>query len=228
MENQFTRTEALIGTTGISRIKNSMVTVCGIGGVGSYAAEALARAGVGQIVLVDYDFIAESNINRQIHATHKTIGLYKVEVMKERLRDINPGCIVYAKTDFITDSNIAEILKPKPDYIIDAVDNVTAKIALVVYAKAHNIQIISSMGAANRLCPMFELTDIYKTSTCPLAKVMRRELKKRGINSLLCCCSKEQPRKISDNPKTLGSVSFVPPAAGLVIAGHVVRALAGV
>ena len=224
----FARTEILLGAEAMRRLREASVMVCGIGGVGSYAAEALARAGIGRIVLVDRDFIDETNINRQIHATYATIGLPKAAAMRERILSINPNCAVVAKQIKIDDSNAAVIIDGAGtlDYIIDAVDDVAAKVALATEAARSNVPIISSMGAANRIFPdMFEIADIYQTSVCPLARVMRRELKKRGVPSLTCVYSKEPPRKTGG---ILGSVSFVPPAAGLLLAGHVVRAAVGV
>jgi len=222
----FARTAALIGDANLLRLKNSSVTVCGIGGVGSFAAEAFARAGVGRITLVDHDTVAESNINRQIHANYDTVGTPKVAAMRERIARINPDCITVTTQKFINEENIFEIINADAscDYIVDAVDTVTAKIAIVTRATDLKIPVVSSMGAANRLRPeMFAITDIYKTGACPLAKVMRKELKKRGVPSLTCCCSAETPVKLKNN--ILGSVSFVPPAAGLIIAGHVIREL---
>ena len=225
----FARTEILLGAEAMRRLRETSVMVCGIGGVGSYAAEALARAGIGRIIIIDRDVVEESNINRQVHATYATVGLPKTAAMRERILDINPECIVEAKQMIIDGSNAAALIGSagKLDYIIDAVDDVAAKVALVTEAVRLKIPIISSMGAANRVFPdMFEITDIYQTSVCPLAKAMRRELKKTGVPSLTCVYSKEPPRKTGGG--ALGSVSFVPPAAGLLLAGHVIRAAAGV
>ena len=230
MDDFYSRTGILTGENGIERLKNSSVMICGIGGVGSYAAEAVARAGVGRITLVDCDIVSVSNINRQIHADHSTVGSFKTAAMSERIKNINPACEVETKDIFITQLNAQNLFMVlKFDYIIDAMDNVTAKIAIITEAFFHGVPIISAMGAANRLrSDMFEITDVFKTDRCPLAKVMRKELKKRGITGLLCCYSREAPMKIKSAGKNgLGSVSFVPAAAGLLIAGHVVRELAG-
>ena len=226
MLNQFSRTELLIGKKAIEKLQNSKVAIFGIGGVGSYTVEALARAGIGNFVLVDNDIIATSNINRQIIATHKTIDMPKVEVAKQRILEINPNTNIeiYQKlfmpeTEGILDNSI--------DYIIDCVDTVTAKSELVVRANKLNIPIISCMGTGNKLDPTrFEVTDIYKTSVCPLAKVMRKELKTRGIKKLKVVYSKEEPikpEKCSEEVVEAGSISFVPSVAGLIIAGETIK-----
>ncbi len=234
MENQFERTELLLGKDGIKKLAASQAAVFGVGGVGGYAAEALARAGVGAIDLIDSDKVSVSNINRQIIASHKTVGKYKVDVMAERLTNINPNIKVRAFRTFYLPETEEEFDFKNYDYIIDAVDTVTAKIALVVNANKANTPIISSMGAGNKLDPTaFEVADIYETSVCPLAKVMRYELRRRGIKKLKVVYSKEKPIK----PITLaeggdlrkavpGSVSFVPSVAGLIIAGEVIKDLA--
>ena len=227
MDDFYSRTEILIGRDAMARLKNGSVAICGIGGVGSYAAEAIARAGIGKITLADHDTIAESNLNRQIHALRGTLGRAKTDVMCERILDINPRCAVSAIKIFITPDNACTVFNAEnpPDYVIDAVDNIPAKLALIKEAGRRGVKIISAMGAANRVRPeLLEITDIYKTAGCPLAKAMRKELKKLGIASLLCCASGEKPaRPEPERPQTLGSVSFVPAAAGLMIAGHVIR-----
>ena len=230
--NQFSRTELLIGKKAIEKLKNSKIAIFGIGGVGSYTLEALARAGVGNFVLVDNDEVSLTNLNRQIIATTKTIGKPKVEVAKERILEINEDANVEIyKEFFMPESN--NIIDNSLDYIVDAIDTVTAKIELVIRANKLNIPIISSMGTGNKLDPTkFEVTDIYKTSVCPLAKVMRKELKQRGIKKLKVVYSKEDPVKINqeyieeknDNKKNIpGSISFVPSVAGLIIASEVLK-----
>ena len=230
MLNQFSRTEMLIGKEKVERLKKSKVAIFGIGGVGSFVVEGLARAGIGNFILVDNDKVVESNLNRQIIATTKTIGKLKVEVCKERILEINPEAKVEIYPEFFMPYS-PEIFDNTVDYIVDAIDTVTAKIELVIRANKLNIPIISSMGTGNKLEPSkFEVTDIYKTSVCPLAKVMRKELKLRGIKRLKVVYSKEEPVKISNNEEsrkqTPGSISFVPSVAGLIIAGEVVKDLA--
>lgn len=225
MINQFSRTELLIGKEGIQKLQNAKVAIFGIGGVGSFVVEGLVRAGVGKFILVDNDKVCLSNLNRQIIATRKTIGRPKVEVAKERILEINPDAKVEIYQEFFMPDS-KEILDETVSYIVDSVDTVTAKIELVLRANKLNIPIISSMGTGNKLDPTrFEVTDIYKTSVCPLAKVMRKELKARGIKELKVVYSKEEPikpEKIEENCK-VGSISFVPSVAGLIIAGEVVK-----
>ena len=226
MLNQFSRTELLIGKDGIEKLQNSKVAIFGIGGVGSYVVEALARAGIGSFILVDNDEICETNINRQIIATTKTIGRLKVDVAKERILDINPNAKIETyKEFFMPDSK--EIFDSSVNYIVDAVDTVTAKIELIVRANKLNIPIISCMGTGNKLDPTkFEVDDIYKTTVCPLAKVMRKELKERGIKKLKVVYSKEAPIKNKENTEikqTPASISFVPSVAGLIIASEVIK-----
>ena len=227
MENQFTRTEILIGTGNLQKLKQSTVAIFGIGGVGSYTAEALARAGIGTILLIDNDKIDITNLNRQIHATHETIGKYKVEEMKKRIQTINPQAEVKAIQEFVTAQNINEIINNKIDYIVDAIDTVKSKIEIIKTAKQKNIPIISSMGTANKLEPTkLEVTDIYKTKICPLAKIMRKELRKLEIPDLKIVYSTEEPKlvkPIGEEKSKLGSISFVPSVAGLIIAGEVVK-----
>lgn len=247
MHNEFLRTEMLIGKAALEKLARSRVAVFGIGGVGSYAVEGLARAGVGGFVLVDDDCICLTNINRQIHATRNTLGKPKVEVMRDRVLDINPGAEVAVHKTFYMPENAPELVRPDYDYIVDAVDTVTAKIDLVVRAKLLGIPVISSMGAGNKLDPTkFEIADIYETSICPLARVMRRELRKRGVKDLKVVYSKEEPLKpletvysgcetsvrpgYTDKPGVVrrqipGSISFVPSVAGLLIAAEVVKDL---
>ena len=223
MQNQFSRTEMLIGKEAIEKLKKAKVAIFGIGGVGSYTVEALARAGIGNFVLVDKDIVDETNLNRQIIATTKTIGRPKVELAKERILEINPNAKIEIYQQFFL-PNTEGILDDSIDYIVDAVDTVTAKIELVLRANKMNIPIISSMGTGNKLdATRFEVTDIYKTSVCPLAKVMRKELKNKGIRKLKVVYSKEEPIKI--DRQTPGSISFVPSVAGLIIAGEVVKEL---
>ncbi|MCR3759935.1 tRNA threonylcarbamoyladenosine dehydratase [Clostridium felsineum] len=239
------RTELLVGKERLEKLKNSKVIVFGIGGVGSYSVEALARSGVGHIVLIDDDTVCLTNINRQIQATFKTIAKPKVDVMKERILDINPNCNVETHRIFVTEDNISDLITPDTDYVIDAIDTVSAKIALIVWCQKSNINIISCMGTGNKLDPTkFEVTDIYKTSICPLAKVMRHELRKRGVKSLKVLYSKETPlkpkldevitckegcvcsngsRKCTQKRQIPASISFVPPVAGMIIGGEVIK-----
>lgn len=261
---EFSRTEMLIGQEGMGALNRSAVVVFGLGGVGSHAAEALARSGVGCLVLADNDRVALSNINRQSIACHSTVGRYKTEVMKEKIADINPFCQVLSINQFILPDNVDSFFRQvlnevsSIDYIIDAIDTVSAKLAIAEYSWKNSIPLISSMGTGNKLHPeLFEITDIYKTSVCPLCRVMRRELKKRDIPCLEVLYSKEAPRKplaAADTGKaadsgqaidagetadtgqiasqslrrsTPGSIAFVPPVAGLMIAGKVIRTLCG-
>lgn len=221
MQNQFSRTEMLIGKEAIKKLQNSKVAIFGIGGVGSYVVEALARVGIGKFILVDKDIVDETNINRQIIATKKTIGISKVEVAKTRILEINTNAKVETYQEFFMPES-KDIIDNTVNYIVDAVDTVTAKIELVIRANKANIPIISSMGTGNKLdATKFEVTDIYKTSVCPLAKVMRKELKNRGIKKLKVVYSKEEP--IKQQGRTPGSISFVPSVAGLILAGEVIK-----
>ena len=224
MLNQFSRTELLIGDKAIEKLNKSKVAIFGIGGVGSFVVEGLVRAGVENFILVDNDKICLTNLNRQLIATHKTIEKSKVEVAKERILEINPNAKVETYQEFFMPES-KELLDETVDYIVDSVDTVTAKIELVVRANKLNIPIISSMGTGNKLDPTrFEVTDIYKTSVCPLAKVMRKELRARGIKELKVVYSKEEPIKLeSDRNQVPGSISFVPSVAGLIIAGEVIK-----
>ena len=222
MENQYTRSVAVLGEDAITKLKNCSVAVFGVGGVGSYTVEALARAGVGAIDLIDNDTFNVTNMNRQLYATHKTIGQYKVDVARDRILDINPECKVTAHKMFYLPENADGLDLSQYDYIVDAIDTVAAKVELIVRADKVGTKIISSMGTGNKLHPeMFEITDIYKTSVCPLAKVMRTRLKKEGIKKLKVVYSKEEPITNPDN--IIGSVPFVPSVAGLIIAGEVVK-----
>lgn len=231
MINQFSRTEMLIGKENINKIKKSRIAIFGIGGVGSYVAEALARAGVQNLILVDNDIVNVTNINRQLIATNSTIGKYKVDLMEKRILDINPKAKVDTYKIFYMPESKEKIIDKSLDYIIDAIDTVTAKILLVEQANELQIPIISCMGTGNKLDPTkFEITDIYKTSVCPLAKSMRQELKKRKIKKLKVLYSKEEPIKPNlkseedTNKKNIpASISFVPSVAGLIIAGEVIK-----
>ena len=229
MDNQFTRTEMLIGKENVKKIHTKKVAIFGLGGVGSFVMEGLARAGIGNFILVDKDEIDITNLNRQIIATHKTIGEPKVEVAKKRILEINPNAKIETFQEFFMPETHG-IIDDSIDYIIDCIDTVTAKIELVIRANEMNIPIISSMGTGNKLDPTkFEITDIYKTSVCPLAKVMRKELKNRGIKKLKVVYSKEKPivcnnsNETTSKKQTPGSVSFVPSVAGLIIAGEVIK-----
>lgn len=226
MENQFSRTEMLIGKKALEKLNNSKVAILGIGGVGSYVVEALARAGIGKFVLVDNDIVDITNINRQIIANVNTIGKAKVEVAKQRILEINPKAEVEIYQEFFLPNVELEAINEELDYIVDSVDTITAKIELITMAKKLNIPIISSMGTGNKLeATKFEVSDIYKTSVCPLAKVMRKELKKRGIENLKVVYSKEEPIKLKEENKAPANISFVPAVCGLIIAGEVVKDL---
>lgn len=231
MINQFSREELLIGKEAVEKLNNSKVAVFGIGGVGSYVVEGLARAGIGHFILVDHDTVSLTNINRQIIATTNTLNRPKVEVAKDRILEINPNAKVEMYQEFFLPETQG-ILDSSIDYIVDAIDTVTAKIELVMRANKLNIPIISSMGTGNKLDPTkFEVTDIYKTTICPLAKVMRKELRLRGINKLKVVYSKEEPIKPNESEEKTekkqlpGSISFVPSVAGLIISGEVVKDL---
>ena len=237
MLHEFSRTELLLGTEGMDRLRHSCVTVLGVGGVGSHCIEALARSGVGHLILVDHDKVSLTNINRQSIALHSTVGQYKTKVMKAKIADISPEIQVMTYEEFVLEENLEQVFEIRPDYIVDAIDTVTAKLAVAEYAKEHQIPLISSMGTGNKLHPeMFEIDDIRNTSVCPLCRVMRKELKKSNVESLKVLYSKEKPVDISDRVteeekgarRSLpGSISFVPPVAGLMIAGEVIRNLSG-
>lgn len=237
MIHEYSRTELLIGEEALERLKSATVMVFGIGGVGSHCVEALARSGVGTLILIDNDTVALTNINRQSIAYHSTVGEYKTKVMKRRIADIDPNIRVITHECFVLPENLESVFTEQIDYIVDAIDTVTAKLAIVEYAKEKMIPLISSMGTGNKLHPeLFEIEDISKTSVCPLCKVMRRELKARGIYHLKVVYSKEKPSVTSNRESEEekgsrrsipGSISFVPPVAGLLIAGEVIRELAG-
>lgn len=229
MSEQFLRTEFLIGQDGIEKLKNARVAIFGIGGVGGYVAEALTRCGIGTIDIIDSDTINLSNLNRQIYALHSTLGQYKVDAAKQRMLDINPNITVNTYKTFYLPKTSHLFNFKNYDYIVDAIDTVTGKIELVMKAQEANTPIICSMGTGNKMNPaMLEVSDIYKTSVCPLAKVMRQELKKRKVKKLKVVYSKETPIKPiqinnTDNKRTPGSNSFVPPTAGLIIASEVIK-----
>ena len=248
MLNQFSRTELIFGKEAMERIANARVAVFGIGGVGGYTVEALVRSGVGAVDLIDDDKVCLTNINRQIYATRKTVGKYKVDVAAERIAEINPEAVVRTYKTFYTPETAEQFDFSQYDYIVDAIDTVTGKIALVMNAKAAGTSIISSMGAGNKVDPTaFEVTDIYKTSVCPLAKVMRYELRRRGVKKLKVVYSQEKPitpiddmaiscrshcicppgtaRKCTQRRQVPGSNAFVPSVVGLIIAGEVIKDL---
>ncbi len=232
MINEFSRTELLLGADGMEKLKRARVAVFGIGGVGGYAVEALARAGIGALDLIDNDVISLTNINRQIIALHSTVGLPKTDVMAARVKDINPECEVRTYQTFYGPDTAEQFDFAQYDHIIDAIDTVTGKLALAVNAQKANTPIISSMGTGNKLDPTaFTVTDIYKTSFCPLARIMRKELRKRGIERLKVVYSQEEaltPEGVTEElpqgrRSIPGSVSFVPSAAGLILAGEVIK-----
>lgn len=232
MIDQFERTRMLIGDTSLLRLKASKVIVFGIGGVGSYVAEALVRAGIGNMIFVDNDDVSLTNINRQLIATHSTVGHKKTEVMKNRALDINPDIKIDIINEFVLYDNINAIINDDIDYVVDAIDTVTGKLAIIMRCKELDIPVISCMGTGNKLYPeKLTITDIFKTSVCPLAKVMRYELKKRDIKKLKVCFSTEIPivpeqsEEVTNKRRTPASVSFVPSVAGLMIAGEVIRDL---
>ncbi len=247
LQHSLSRTELLIGKDGLNKLKGSKIIVFGVGGVGSFTVEALVRAGVGTIVLVDDDTICLTNLNRQIHATYDTVGKVKVEAMKDRVLSINKACNVITHQVFVTKENIPEIITDDVDYVVDAIDTVSAKIALVECCNEKGIKIICSMGTGNKFDPtQFKVADIYDTKVCPLAKVMRHELRKREIKSLKVVYSEEMPtkpkqddvvtcktgcvctggtKKCAIKRQIPGSISFVPPVAGIIIGGEVIKDL---
>ena len=234
VREQFQRTAMLLGEDAVERLSKKTAAVFGLGGVGSYAAEALARAGIGKLVLVDHDTVAESNINRQLYALHDTVGRPKTEVARARIHAINPDCTVEVHETFFLPETAAEFDFASYDYVVDAIDTVSGKLELIECAKKAGTPVISAMGAGNKLDPTkFEVSDISKTSVCPLAKIMRRELKKRGISGVKCVYSKEIPLQpdealngeISTRRATPGSVPFVPPVMGFIMAGEVIKDL---
>ena len=228
MSEQFSRTELIFGQQALEKLKNAHIAVFGIGGVGGYVVEALARSGVGALDLIDNDVVALSNLNRQIIALHSSVGKYKVDVMAERIKDINPACKVSVYKTFYLPETSGLFDLTKYDYVVDAIDTVAGKIGLIVEADKAKTPIISAMGAGNKINPTaFEVSDIYKTSVCPLAHVMRKELKKCGIKKLKVVYSKEQPIKTQNTENTRkqtpGSTSFVPPVVGLIIASEIIK-----
>lgn len=247
LQHSLSRTELLIGKDGLNKLKDSKIIVFGVGGVGSFTVEALVRAGVGTIVLVDDDTVCLTNLNRQIHAIYDTVGKVKVEAMKDRVLSINKACNVITHQVFVTKENIPEIITDDVDYVVDAIDTVSAKIALVEYCNEKGIKIICSMGTGNKFDPtQFKVADIYDTKVCPLAKVMRHELRKREIKSLKVVYSEEMPtkpkqddvvtcktgcvctggtKKCAIKRQIPGSISFVPPVAGMIIGGEVIKDL---
>lgn len=250
LQHPLSRTELLLGKEGLEKLRDAKVIVFGVGGVGSFTVEALTRAGVGALILVDDDTVCLTNLNRQIHATFNTVSKVKVEVMKERVLSINKKCNVITHQTFVTPDNISEIITEDIDYVVDAIDTVSTKIALAKYCEDNNIRIISSMGTGNKLDPtQFKVSDIYKTKVCPLAKVMRYELKRRGVKKLKVVYSEEIPmkpkvedvvtcktgcvctggtKKCSSKRQIPGSISFVPPVAGMIIGGEVIKDIVGI
>ena len=233
MKEFYSRTEMMLGEEGVDRLKNAHVAIFGVGGVGGYAVEALARAGVGRITLVDSDCVAESNINRQIIATRDTVGMYKTEAMKARILSINPTAEVVCHSTFFDESTKGDFDFTSYDYVIDAIDSLSAKVELIASATEIGTKIISAMGAGNKLDPtLFEVSDISKTTVCPLARAVRIALRKRGINHLKVVYSKEPPvltPEVSDGVKRRvpGSISFVPSVMGLILAGEVIKDISG-
>lgn len=248
--NQFSRTELLIGKKGLNKLKNAKVAIFGIGGVGTFVVEGLVRAGIGNFILVDDDKVCLTNLNRQIIATRKTIGKYKVDVEKERILEINPNANVETYKEFFMPNSTVDIIKDDITYVVDCIDTVSGKIEIIQQCKNLKIPVISAMGTGNKLDPTkLEVTDIYKTNICPLAKVMRKELRKRNIESLKVVYSREEPikpdqnlecsckvncicppgtkRKCAQRNQVPGSISFVPSVAGLIISGEIVRDIIG-
>lgn len=236
-QHSLSRTELVIGKDGLDKLRNSKVVVFGVGGVGGFVIEALTRAGVGTLIIVDNDTVSLTNLNRQIIATYDTIDKYKVDIMEERIHSISKECNVITYKTFVLEDNIADIVPDDCDYVVDAIDTVTAKIALAVYCENKNIPLISSMGTGNKFDPTaFKIADVYDTKVCPLAKVMRYELKKRGVKKLKVVYSEEKPTKPTgeglseptSKRQVPGSISFVPPVAGMIAASAVVRDLVGI
>jgi len=249
-QHSLSRTELLIGKDGLDKLRNSKVVVFGVGGVGSYTIEALARSGVGELIIIDDDTVCLTNLNRQVHATYNTISRSKVEVMKERIASINKDCNVITHEVFVTEENISEIIADDVNYVVDAIDTVTAKLGLAEYCYKKGIKIMSSMGTGNKLDPtQFKVADVFKTKVCPLAKVMRHELRKRGVEKLKVVYSEEIPikpnyddvvtcktgcvctggtKKCAIKRQIPGSISFVPPVAGMIIGGEVIKDILGI
>lgn len=228
---ELSRTALLLGEEAIQKLAECRVAVFGLGGVGGYAVEALARSGIGALDLIDNDTVALSNINRQLYATHSSVGRYKVDVAAERIADISPACRVTTHKTFVLPSNVDAFDFSQYDYVVDAIDTISGKLAIIQKAKEAGVPVISAMGAGNKLDPTaFRVDDIYNTSVCPLAKVMRRELKKLGIDSLKVVYSKEEPKRSdtfddASHKNTPGSAAFVPPVVGLILAGEVIKDL---
>ena len=235
MDEKFSRTEMLLGNDGMEKLNNAKVAIFGLGGVGSFVCEGLARSGIGNFILVDFDKVDESNINRQLIATVNTIGKYKVDLMKERILEINPDANVEIYKEFYMADSKSNIITEELSYAVDCVDTIMAKIAIICSCDAINVPVISSMGTGNKLDPsMFEIADIYETSICPLARIMKKDLKKRNIEKLKVVYSREHPINTNDalinqnrKYKVKGSVSFVPSVAGLMIAGEVIKDIIG-
>lgn len=249
-QHALSRTELLVGQEGLDKLKKAKVVVFGVGGVGSFTVEALTRAGVGNLILVDDDTVCLTNLNRQIHATYNTISKVKVDVMKERILSINHKCNVQTFQSFVTPEKVAEFIPEDVDYVVDAIDTVSAKIALAKYCYENDIKIIASMGTGNKFDPtQFKVADIFQTKVCPLAKVMRYELKRRGVKKLKVVYSEELPtkprtedvvtcktgcvctggtKKCAEKRQIPGSISFVPPVAGMIIGGEVIKGILGI
>lgn len=235
MEDKFSRTEMLIGNDGLKKLSESKVAVFGLGGVGSYVCEGLVRGGIGNFVLIDFDKVDESNINRQLIATSKTVGRQKVDLMKERILEINPDANVEVYREFYMADSQSDIITEDLSYAVDCVDTIMAKIAVICKCDELDVPVISSMGTGNKLdATMFEVADIYETSVCPLARIMKKDLRKRNIEKLKVVYSKEHPINTNDCEinkdkkfKVKGSISFVPSVAGLIIAGEVIKDIAG-
>lgn len=236
MEGKFSRTEMLIGNEGMNMLNDAKVAIFGLGGVGSFVCEGLARSGIGNFILVDFDKVDESNINRQLIATTKTIGKYKVDLMKERILDINPDANVEIYKEFYMADSQSDIITNDLSYAVDCVDTIMAKIAIICKCDALGVPVISSMGTGNKLDPtMFEVADIYDTTVCPLARIMKKDLRKRNIEKLKVVYSQEHPINTNDHAinqknkkyKVKGSVSFVPSVAGLIISGEVIKDIIG-
>lgn len=235
MEDKFSRTEMLIGNKGMEKLKSAKVAVFGLGGVGSFVCEGLARSGLGNFILVDFDRVDESNINRQLIATSETVGKYKVDLMKKRILEINPDANIETYREFYMTDSQTEIITEDLSYAVDCVDTIMAKIAIICDCDAIDVPVISAMGAGNKLDPTkFEVADIYETTVCPLARIMKKDLRKRNIEKLKVVYSTEQPINTNDCEinqnrekfKVKGSVSFVPSVAGLIIAGEVIKDIA--
>lgn len=227
MEEQFQRMEILVGKANMNKIHSKKVAIFGVGGVGSYVAEALVRAGITKFIIIDKDIIDITNLNRQIHATHDTIGKPKVEEMKKRMNKINPYAQIEIIQEFADETNIEQILLKDVDYVVDAIDTIKSKIEIIKTATKLDIEIISSMGTARKLEPCkLKVADIYETKNCPLAKIMRRELRKQNIEKLKVVYSEEQPLTLEENNKQiLGSTPFVPSTAGLIIASQIINSI---